>query len=152
MFEQPVLLSYEYYWVQESLIFNLPIPRVLLLTWQNKCILALMYVIITAKYNKNINLMIPGRAQTVLKMSSVENAKKRNQNFRNLTSVHNIFIIFTSKWTFENDRIHIPTSNVYSYKQIEKTKMNRREFVTSYTPFSKWWSLKCLKNQNCNFQ
>ena len=29
--------------------------------------------------------------------------------------------------------------------------MNIREYVTSYTQFSKWWLLKSLKNQNYNF-
>ena len=50
-----------------------------------------------------MNLMKHGLAQIILKMLSVEKAKNEVRTFRSSTSIHNEFVICTSKCMLEND-------------------------------------------------
>ena len=112
------LLSHKSLKIQDSCLLRPLIPRIKIVrvtflaiskslvwlqTWQNKLILALIYIFITTQSISSINLMTHGLTQTIIKMSSVKKAKNDIWIFRKSTSIHNRFVIYTSKCILEND-------------------------------------------------
>ena len=76
---------------------------VLLQTWQNQRISAVIYIFIPTKGINRINLVIHGANHS--KNVVHEKGKKKNEIeiFRNSSSIINNFVIFTTKCMLEND-------------------------------------------------
>ena len=97
-------------------------PRVLLQTWQNKFILALIYIFITAEYNKSSIWWYLAALRPFWKCRRWKMQTNEIRIFRNSTSVYNRFIIFTEMNVWERQK-HVPISNIYSYNKSGRYKL-----------------------------